>query len=87
MEAEMQNDLMDTLKWSELAAIEEYLGTPMDQWEHASSKAKLAFAMQYMMAKRNNPGLTIEQAETMTIKELTDMAGVEVSLPKEGTSV
>lgn len=82
----MQNDLMDSLKWSELAAVEEYLDTPMDQWEQIGSKAKLAFAMQYMMAKRNNPGLTIEDAEAMTIKQLTDIAGVEVSLPKEGTS-
>lgn len=82
----MQNDLMDTLKWSELAQIEEYLETPMDEWQDIPSKAKLAFAMQYMMAKRNNPGLTIEEAETMTIKQLTDIAGVEVELPKEDTS-
>ena len=82
----MQNDLMDTLKWSELAQVEEYLDTPMDQWESIGSKAKLAFAMQYMMAKRNNPSLTIEDAEAMTINQLTDIAGVEVELPKEGTS-
>lgn len=82
----MQNDLMDNLKWSELAQIEEYLDTPMDEWDSIKSKAKLAFAMQYMMAKRNNPGLTIEQAEEMSINELTDIAGVEVALPKEDTS-
>jgi hypothetical protein len=82
----MQNDLMDTLRWSELAQIEEYLETPMDEWQDIASKAKLAFAMQFMVAKRNNPGLTIEEAEKMSIKELTDIAGMEIALPKEGTS-
>ena len=80
----MENfDLMNTLKWKELAEIEEYLNLPMDEWTEGKSKAKLAFAMQYMMAKRNNPGLTIGQAEEMSIQELTDLAGVEFTVPKE----
>ena len=82
----MDNDLMATLKWKELAEIEEYLDMPMDEWTNVQSKAKLAFAMQYMVAKRNNKGLTIEQAEEMTITELSDLSGMDMSVPKEGTS-
>ncbi len=58
----------------------------MDEWTEGKSKAKLAFAMQYMMAKRNNPGLTIEQAEEMTITELSDISGMSMTDPKEVTS-
>lgn len=79
-------DLMSTLKWAELAEIEQYLDLPMDEWTHTSSKAKLAFAMQYMMAKRNNPSLTIEQAEGLSINELTRLSGMDVIVPKEGPS-
>jgi hypothetical protein len=78
-----QQDLMSTLKWKELAEIEEYLDLPMDEWTESKSKSKLAFAMQYMMAKRNNPSLTMVEAEEMSIKELTDLAGVEFTDPKE----
>lgn len=82
----MENmDLMTTLKWSELAEVEEYLDLPMDEWQNSSSKAKLSFAIQYIMAKRNNPNLTMEEAEKLTIKELGDMAGVEIAVPKEVT--
>jgi hypothetical protein len=76
-------DLMNTLKWKELAEVEEYLDLPMDEWTESKSKSKLAFAMQYMMAKRNNPGLTIEEAEEMSIQQLTDLAGVDFTVPKE----
>jgi hypothetical protein len=79
----MEQDLMATLKWKELAEVEEYLDTPMDEWTETKSKAKLAFAMQYMMAKRNNSALTIEDAENMSIQELTNLAGVEFTVPKE----
>jgi hypothetical protein len=80
----MENfDLMQTLKWKELAEVEEYLDLPMDEWTEGKSKAKLAFAMQYMMAKRTNPSLTIEDAENMSIQELTNLAGVEFTVPKE----
>jgi hypothetical protein len=82
----MNNDLMSTMKWKELAEIEQYLELPMDEWEQSPSKAKLAFAMQYMMAKRNNPGLTIDQAEAMTITELSEASGMDVVVPKEDTS-
>jgi hypothetical protein len=41
--------------------------------------------MQYMMAKRNNPSLTMVEAEEMSIQELTDLAGVEFTSPKEVT--
>jgi hypothetical protein len=82
----MEQDLMSTLKWKELAEIEEYLDMPMDEWTESKSKAKLAFAMQYMMAKRNNPGLTIDQAETMTINELAEVSGMDITVPKEVTS-
>lgn len=82
----MNNDLMATLKWKELAEVEEYLDMPMDEWNDSPSKAKLAFAMQYMMAKRNNPGLTIEQAEAMTITELSEASGTDLTVPKEETS-
>ena len=76
-------DLMNTLKWKELAEVEEYLDLPMDEWTESKSKSKLAFAMQYMMAKRNNPGLTIAEAEEMSIQQLTDLAGVDFTVPKE----
>jgi len=79
----MEQDLMKNLKWKELAEVEEYLDLPMDEWTEGKSKAKLAFAMQYMMAKRTNPSLTIEDAENMSIQELTDLAGVEFTVPKE----
>jgi len=81
-----QNDLMSTLKWKELAEVEAYLDMPMDEWTESKSKAKLAFAMQYMMAKRNNPSLTIEDAEVMTISELSEVSGMNLSDPKEVTS-
>jgi hypothetical protein len=81
-----QNDLMSTLKWKELAEVEAYLDLPMDEWTDSKSKAKLAFAMQYMVAKRNNPGLTIEAAEAMTINELSEASGMNISDPKEVTS-
>jgi hypothetical protein len=84
MEAIMDNfDLMNTLKWKELAEVEEYLDLPMDEWTESKSKSKLAFAMQYMMAKRNNPSLTMGEAEEMSIQQLTDLAGVEFTVPKE----
>lgn len=76
-------DLMNTLKWKELTEVEEYLDLPMDEWTDSKSKAKLAFAMQYIMAKRNNPSLTIGEAEEMSIQQLTDLAGVEFTVPKE----
>lgn len=79
----MNNDLMSTLKWKELAEIEAYLNLPMDEWETCQSKAKLAFAMQYMMAKRKNPSLTIEDAEGLTISELSDISGMDITVPKE----
>jgi len=80
----MENfDLMKTLKWKELAEVEQYLDLPMDEWTESKSKAKLAFAMQYMMAKRKNSSLTIEDAENMSIQELNDLAGVEFTDPKE----
>jgi hypothetical protein len=81
-----QDDLMSVMKWKELAEVEEYLDTPMDEWVHLKSKAKLSFAMQYIMAKRNNPGFTIEQAEAMSIAELTELSGMDVKVPKEDTS-
>lgn len=81
-----QIDLMNTLKWSELAEIEAYLDLPMDEWDESKSKAKLAFAMNYMAAKRNKPDLTLEDAEKLTIKELADISGIELSLPKGETS-
>lgn len=77
---------MATLKWKELAEVEAYLDLPMDEWTDSKSKAKLAFAMQYMMAKRNNPSLTIDEAEGMTISELSNISGMSMSDPKEVTS-
>jgi hypothetical protein len=82
----MNNDLMATLKWKELTEVEEYLDLPMDEWTESKSKSKLAFAMQYMMAKRNNPSLTIGEAENMSIAELTEISGMNMSDPKEVTS-
>jgi hypothetical protein len=82
----MEQDLMATLKWKELAEVEEYLDLPMDEWSNSKSKAKLAFAMQYMMAKRTNTGLTIEEAEGMSITELSEISGMSMSDPKEVTS-
>lgn len=82
----MNNDLMSTLKWKELAEVEDYLNLPMDEWESSPSKAKLAFAMQYMMAKRNNPSLTIDVAEAMTINELSEASGVTMQVPKDEAS-
>lgn len=82
----MNEDLMSTLKWKELAEVEAYLDLPMDEWTESKSKAKLAFAMQYMVAKRNNPSLTIEAAEAMTISELSEASGMNISDPKEVTS-
>jgi hypothetical protein len=82
----MNNDLMSTLKWKELAEVEAYLDLPMDEWDGCKSKAKLAMAMQYIMAKRTNPSLTIEQAEAMTIDELSEASGVTMQVPKEDTS-
>lgn len=81
-----QQDLMATLKWKELAEIEAYLDMPMDEWTNTQSRAKLAFAMQYMMAKRNNPSLTIGEAEEMTITQLSELSGMDMTIPKEGTS-
>jgi len=81
-----QNDLMSTMKWKELAEIETYLDLPMDEWDQSPSKAKLAFAMQYMMAKRNNSSLTIEEAEAMTITQLSELSGMDITVPKEETS-
>ncbi len=77
---------MSTLKWKELAEVEAYLEAPMDEWNVIESKAKLAFAMQYMVAKRNNPSLTIEEAEEMTITQLSELSGMDMSDPKEVTS-
>jgi hypothetical protein len=79
-------DLMSIMKWKELAEVEEYLDCPMDEWVGLKSKAKLSFAMQYMMAKRNKPELTILDAEALTIQELTDLSGMDVQVPKEVTS-
>jgi hypothetical protein len=79
------SNIMSILKWKELAEVEKYLDTPMDEWQNMTSKADLSFAMQYIMAKRNNPALTITEAEELSIQELTDLAGVEIDSPKEET--
>lgn len=76
-------DMLSFLKWKELAEVEKFLDTPMDQWQDITSKADLTFAIQYVMAKRNNPELTMEVASEMSIRELTDLAGVEINVPKE----
>jgi len=68
------NDLMNNLKWSELASVEETLGAPMDEWETFPSKAKLSFALQFVLAKRNKPELTVEEAQEMSIAQLTALA-------------
>lgn len=81
------DDLMSTMKWKELADVEEYLDTPMYEWGNLKSKAKLSFAMQYIMAKRTKPELTIEEAEKMTISQLTEISGLDITTPKEVTSV
>ena len=83
---EQDFDLMSVLTWGELAKVEEYLDTPMDQWADLKTKAKLSLAMQYMMAKRVKPDLTLEQAENMSINELSKISGVEFAAPKEDTS-
>lgn len=80
-------DLMSVMKWKELAEVEEYLDTPMDEWSELKSKAKLSFAMQYIMAKRSRPELTISEAEAMSIAELTELSGLDIQNPKEQTSV
>jgi len=72
-----------TLKWKELAELEEYLQCPMDEWNSLTSKAKLAFAMQFIIAKRNNPDLTIESAEQLTIEELGNLTGLKMTFPEE----
>jgi hypothetical protein len=82
----MNTDLMSTMKWKELAELEDYLNMPMDEWANADKKAKIAFAMQFIMARRNNPSLTIDQAEEMTIEELSDLSGMDMTVPKEETS-
>jgi len=82
----MNNDLMSMLKWKELAEVEAYLDMPMDEWQNSPSKAKLAFAMQYIMAKRNNPSLTIDAAEAMTINELSEASGIDMQVPKDEAS-
>ena len=79
----MEQDLLNNLKWKELAEIEAYMELPMDEWATSQSKAKLAFIMQYMMAKRTNTGLTIEAAQEMSITELTQLAGMDFASPKE----
>lgn len=81
----IDEEFMQNLKWSELSEIETYMGCSMDEWANSSQKARLAFCMQYLMAKRIKPDLTITEAEQMTIKALTDLAGVQIS-PKEVTS-
>jgi hypothetical protein len=82
----MNNDLMSTLKWKELAELEDYLDMPMDEWAESNKKAKIAFAMQFIMARRNNPSLTIEQAEDLTIEQLSDISGLDMTVPKGDTS-
>lgn len=82
----MNTELMSTLKWKELATLEDYLDLPMDQWSNTTSKAKLAFAMQWILARRTNPSLTIEDAEAMTIEQLSELSGMSLEVPKEVTS-
>jgi hypothetical protein len=79
----MEQDLMSTLKWKELVEVEEYMDLPMDEWAESRSKAKLAFIMQFMMAKRTNTSLTIEEAEKLSIAELTELSGMDFTNPKE----
>jgi hypothetical protein len=79
----MEQDLMNNLKWKELSEIEEFMELPMDEWATSQYKAKLAFIMQYMMAKRTNIALTIDEAQEMSIQQLTDLAGMDFTNPKE----
>jgi len=39
--------------------------------------------MQYVIAKRNNPSLTIGDAEGLTIEELGNLAGLNMIVPEE----
>ena len=80
-------DLMSTLKWKELAEIEDYIGLPMDEWTEGKSKARLAFAVQYMLAKRSNPELTLDAAQELSIQELTELSGIDITDadPKSGS--
>lgn len=68
------NDLMADLKWSELATVEEIMEAPMDEWETLPSKAKLSFALQFILAKKNKPELTVEEAEEMSIAQLSALS-------------
>jgi hypothetical protein len=68
------NDLMSDLKWSELSEAEEIMGCPMDEWEALPGKAKLSFTLQFILAKKNKPELTVEEAEQMSISQLTALS-------------
>lgn len=68
------NDFMGSLKWKELSTVEEIVGVPLDEWETTHKKSRIAFAMQYVMAVRNKPELTIEEAENMGLNELVALA-------------
>jgi hypothetical protein len=65
----IEEDFMQNLKWSELSEIEDYVGCNMDEWTTNASKAKLAFCMQYLLAKRVKPELTMKDAEDMTMAQ------------------
>jgi hypothetical protein len=64
------NDLMSSMTWNEIVEVEDIVGEAIDEWEFSKKKARVAFAMQYMMAKRNKPELTVDEAGKMEIGSL-----------------
>lgn len=76
-----QNDVLNELTWKELSEVESLSGLAMDEWETADKKANLLMVLQFIMAKRNKPELTIEEAEKMTVSQLMALATPGV-LPK-----
>jgi hypothetical protein len=67
------------LKMKDLAEVEELTGLNMDEWE-TGSKVKLTMAIGLVMGRKNQPDLTWEQVENMSIDELNTLTGAE--LPK-----
>ena len=80
-----QNELLNELTWKELSEVEGLSGLAMDEWETADKKANLLMVLQFVMAKRNKPELTIEEVENMTVTQLMALA-TPGTLPKAKAS-
>lgn len=65
-------NIIETLRLSELAFVEEYTGVTIDELDNAS-RGKLMTALVTVVKRREDKKFNVKQAEDMTMQEASDV--------------